>query len=107
MLDDIARDNSHHRRSGQCHRDVINDMKVGGGAPPVIDALAWPSIRCTALTFAPADTARLAALCRGSCGVMVGNVSSEARRPSGIWSPPVRTPEPANWSCAALDHTSR
>ncbi len=30
----------------------------------VIAAEAWPSIFCTALTFAPADTARLAAVCR-------------------------------------------
>jgi predicted component of type VI protein secretion system len=42
----------------------------------VIDALACPSIRCTALTFAPALTARLAAVWRRSCGVIDGNVSS-------------------------------
>ena len=30
-------------------------------------------IRCTALTFAPADTARLAAVCRRSCGVIEGH----------------------------------
>ena len=29
---------------------------------------AWPSIRCTALTLAPADTARLAAVCH-LCGI--------------------------------------
>ena len=38
----------------------------------VIAALAWPSIFWTALTFAPADTARLAAVCRRSCGVARG-----------------------------------
>ncbi len=32
----------------------------------VMDAFACPSIRCTALTFAPALTARLAAVCRKS-----------------------------------------
>jgi hypothetical protein len=39
-----------------------------------MEALACPSIRCTALTLAPADTARLAALCRRSCGVIDGVV---------------------------------
>jgi len=42
----------------------------------VMDALASPSIRCTAFTLAPALTAELAAVCRKSCGVIVGNVSS-------------------------------
>lgn len=32
-----------------------------------------PDIRCTAFTFAPADTANDAAVCRRSCGVIVGN----------------------------------
>src|SRR5690348_17117976 len=32
-------------------------------------AEAWPNIRWTALTFAPSATARLAAVCRNSCGV--------------------------------------
>jgi NHL repeat len=36
----------------------------------VMAADACPSIRCTAFTFAPADTARLAAVCRRSCGVV-------------------------------------
>jgi hypothetical protein len=36
----------------------------------VIAAEACPSIRCTAFTFAPAATARLAAVCRSSWGVM-------------------------------------
>src|SRR5258705_12228800 len=43
-----------------------------------MDALACPSIRWTALTLAPALIARLAAVCRRSCGVMVGNVLSAA-----------------------------
>jgi hypothetical protein len=42
----------------------------------VMDALACPNIRCNALTLAPADTARDAAVCRRSCGVIVGNDSS-------------------------------
>src|SRR5207247_5507346 len=32
-------------------------------------AEAWPSIRWTAFTLAPAETARLAAVCLSSCGV--------------------------------------
>ena len=36
----------------------------------VIAPEAWPSIFWTALTFAPADTARLAAVCRRSGGVV-------------------------------------
>jgi hypothetical protein len=38
----------------------------------VIAALACPSIFWTALTFAPADTARLSAVWRRSCGVVRG-----------------------------------
>jgi hypothetical protein len=37
---------------------------------------ACPSVRCTALTFAPVLTARLAAAWRRSCGVFDGNDSS-------------------------------
>ncbi len=44
-----------------------------------MDAFACPSIRCTALTLAPADTAKLAAVCRRSCGVIAGNDSSALR----------------------------
>src|SRR6476619_444059 len=40
-------------------------------------AFACPSIRCTAFTLAPALTARLAAVCRRSCGVIDGNDSSD------------------------------
>ena len=36
--------------------------------------MAWPSVRCTALTFAPADTARLAALCRHANDDLVRNL---------------------------------
>jgi hypothetical protein len=39
---------------------------------------ACPSIRCTALTLARTLTARLAAVCLKSCGVMVGNEWSAA-----------------------------
>jgi hypothetical protein len=38
----------------------------------VMDALAWPNMRCTAFTLAPALTARDAAVWRRSCGVIVG-----------------------------------
>lgn len=38
----------------------------------VIAADAWPSMRCTAFTLAPALTARDAAVCRSSCGVSPG-----------------------------------
>jgi len=40
-------------------------------------AFACPSIRCTPFTLAPALTARLAAVCRRSCGVIDGNDSSD------------------------------
>ncbi|OBC01436.1 hypothetical protein A5782_20550 [Mycobacterium sp. 852002-40037_SCH5390672] len=47
-------------------------------------AFACPNMRCTAFTLAPALTAKLAAVCRKSCGVIVGN--------SGVLaSPPVAT----------------
>lgn len=39
----------------------------------VIAADLCPSIFCTALTFAPADTASDAAVCHRSCGVTRGN----------------------------------
>ena len=42
-------------------------------------ALAWPSIRRTAFTLAPALTAKLAAECRKSCGVIDGKESSAFR----------------------------
>ncbi len=45
-----------------------------------MDALAWPSIRCTALALAPADTASEAAVWRRSWGVMAGKVSSASRQ---------------------------
>ena len=44
----------------------------------VIAADAWPSIFWTALTFAPADTARLAALWRRPYGVVRGTPDSAA-----------------------------
>jgi hypothetical protein len=37
-----------------------------------MDALACPSILCAAFTLAPADTARLAAVRRRSCGAIEG-----------------------------------
>ncbi len=40
-------------------------------------ALAWPSIRCTAFTFAPDPIASDAAVCRNSCGT---SLSSPAGR---------------------------
>jgi hypothetical protein len=42
----------------------------------VMLAFACPSIRRTAFTFAPALTARLAAVCRRSSGVIDGKLSS-------------------------------
>jgi hypothetical protein len=42
-----------------------------------MDALACPSIRCTAFTLAPALTARLAAVWRRSWGVMAGEAPIE------------------------------
>ena len=42
----------------------------------VIEAFAWPSMRWSALTFALALTAKLAAVWRRSCGVIEGKVSS-------------------------------
>jgi hypothetical protein len=47
----------------------------------VIDAEAWPSIFCTAFTFAPADTASDAAVCRRSCGVVRGTNVRGGRQP--------------------------
>jgi hypothetical protein len=46
----------------------------------VIAADAWPSIFWTALTFAPADTARLAAVWRKSCGVVRGTLEDLVRQ---------------------------
>ena len=60
----------------------------------VIDAMACPSIRCTAFTLAPALTARLAAVRRRSCGVIVGNVCYSGCRVKVIWSmssPPTKS----------------
>jgi hypothetical protein len=40
----------------------------------VIAAVAWPSIRCTASTLAPAEIARLAVVClRPSCATRGGS----------------------------------
>src|SRR5271166_1730840 len=47
-------------------------------ASSVIAALAWPSIRWTTLTLAPALIARDAAVCRSACAVIRGNVGSAA-----------------------------
>jgi hypothetical protein len=49
----------------------------------VIDALAWPKIRCNAFTFAPADTARDAAVCLRSCGMTLVDNPSPAITASG------------------------
>lgn len=59
-------------------------------------AEAWPSSRCTAVTLAPEDTARLAAVCRSSCGVSPGK--------AGLGSGPVEDPlsEVADTHDAAL-----
>jgi hypothetical protein len=43
-------------------------------------ALAWPSMIWTAFTFAPAAIARLAALCRSSCGTRPGTPLAVAAR---------------------------
>lgn len=45
----------------------------------VMAAELCPSIRCTALTLAPADTANDAAVCRRSCGVTRGAPASLKR----------------------------
>jgi hypothetical protein len=48
----------------------------------VIAALACPSIRWTALTFAPADTAKLAEVCLRSCRVTRGIPAATTARSS-------------------------
>jgi hypothetical protein len=52
----------------------------------VMLAIAWPSIRWTALTLAPAMIARLAAVWRRSCGVIVGNSGVVAWPVAATWS---------------------
>jgi hypothetical protein len=54
--------------------------RTGRYTSSVIDALACPSIRWTAFTLAPAEIAKLAAVCRRSCGVMVGKLLSAFRQ---------------------------
>lgn len=50
-------------------------------------AVARPNIRCTALTLAPDDTAKDATVCRRSCGVIDGKVSSAFWRfVTGSWN---------------------
>jgi hypothetical protein len=65
---------------------------------------AWPSIRCTALTFAPAEIASDAAVCRRSCRVTAGGklgsdsearfLAARCRRPCAIIQAVAATTDP-------------